>query len=47
METHAVQKQPGVASKIFANVSGQADESTYRRIEKQCRDYSFKEVTLR
>ena len=47
MEAHAVQRHPGVARMVFANISGQADETIYRRLEKQCRDYEVKEAAPR
>jgi len=32
---------------VLANISGQADETIYRRLEKQCRDYEVKEAAPR
>jgi hypothetical protein len=47
MESHAIHKHPGVAQMIFSQVSGQAGESIYRWLEKQCRDYEVKETAPR
>ena len=43
LEAHAMAKRPGLAKMLYAEVSGQADIPSLKRIDKACREYEVME----